>query len=269
LQIYEKRACQVQVKQGLFINRNHPQWFKYSIFATMRIAVILFLISFFPFCGYSQDSIRTKTSDPIPHQSARMPVKTMADNSSVPDTILLNNGKIIITKVIDTTSPSVVTILRPNSRKQKKIDIDREEIFSITFANTGKEEVLYIYDTLVGHDFTVDEARKFIAGEQDARRGFHAVGVSIIAFTIGFSSGVVFGSEFSFGPPFFYAGIMTYPIIRVRHKSVRDLNNVKFDAYLYGYDQVARQKRTLHSFMWGGIGLVSGLITNLILLNNQ
>ena len=213
----------------------------------MRIAITLFFLCLLPLYGYSQD-----TAKPV-----------------APDTILLNNGKIIITQVTDTSSPSVITILKPGSRKHKKIELEREDIFSVKYAKTGKEDIYYIYDTLVGHDFTVDDARKFIAGEQDARRGFHAVGVSIAAFSIGFASGAYFGSDISFFPPFMYAGIMTYPVIHVRHKSVRDMKNVTVDAYLFGYDEVARQKRTLHSFVWGGIGLAAGLITNLILNNNQ
>jgi len=211
----------------------------------MRIAIPLFFLCLLPFYGHSQDTAK----------------------SVAPDTILLNNGKVIITQVTDTSSPSVITIIKPGSRKHKKIDIDRENIFSVKYSKTGKEDIYYIYDTLVGHDFTIEDARKFIAGEQDAMKGFHPVGISIAAFSIGFASGDYEGNFFAAAPPFFFAGIISYPIIRVRHKSVRDIKIANTDPYLYGYYLAASGKRELHTFLWGGIGLVTGLAANFIFQN--
>jgi len=183
------------------------------------------------------------------------------------DTILFNAGKVLVAHVID-TSGDKVTIERPNSSKHKKIEIERSEIFSIKYANSGKEIILYIYDTLIGNDYTIPEARLFIAGEQDARRGFHAVGTSIGAFVVGAASGITGASFFTFGPPFLYVGIMSYPPIWIRHKSVSNINNVKADPYLYGYDNAALKKRVLRSLLWGSIGLVTGFIIHFTLLNN-
>ena len=211
----------------------------------MRIAIAFFFLFILPFYGYSQDSRELVA----------------------PDTILLNNGKIIITQVTETSSPSVITIIKPGSRKHKKIEIDREDIFSVKYAKTGKEDIYYIYDTLVGHDFTVEDARKFIAGEQDAQKGFHAVGISVTAFVIGFASGDYEGNFFAAVPPFFFEGITSYPVIRVRHKGVRDIKIANTDPYLYGYYLAASGKRMLHSFLWSGIGLVSGLAANFIFDN--
>ena len=214
----------------------------------MRIARLIFFLWLTPLCGDSQSTI----PDVIP---------------AIFDTILFNNGKVMVAQVVD-SSAGTITITKLNSRKHKKIEIDKEEVFSIRYGKTGKEEVLYVYDTLIGHDYTVEEARKFIAGEQDAQRGYHAVGVSAAAFTIGFASGVVFGSAISLAPPFLFAGIMTYPTVRVRHKSVHDIKNTGSDSYLEGYDITARRKRTLHSFVWSGIGLAAGLVAHFVLLNN-
>jgi hypothetical protein len=188
--------------------------------------------------------------------------------TAIPDTVLLNSGKVFVTQVVDTVGMNI-TVIDPKSRKHKKIEIDKEGVFSIKFGSTGKEDVYYIYDTLIGHDFTVDDARKFIAGEQDAEKGFHAVGISIAAFAVGFASGATVGSIFAFGPPFLFDGIMTYPAVHVRHKSVRDLKIANTDPYLYGYYLTASRKRMLRSFLWSGVGLAAGIVTNLILLNNQ
>ena len=99
----------------------------------------------------------------------------------------------------------------------------------------------------------------FIAGEQDAQRGYRPVGTSIGAFAVGAASGLTGASFFVLGPPFLYSGLMSYPRIHIRHKSVTNLNDVKSDSYLYGYDNTARRKRMFRSMIWGGIGLVAGL----------
>jgi hypothetical protein len=226
----------------------------------MKVFASIFCLLFLSPSAYSQsDTIRS-----IPNVNSNV----KRDRQLVtPDTILLNNGKVLITQVVDTIGENI-TVLNPKSRKHKKIEINKEGVFSIKFGSTGKEDVLYIYDTLVGHDFTVDDARKFIAGEQDAIRGYHAVGVSIAAFAIGFVSGDYEGSFFGAFPPFLFDGIMTYPAIHVRHKSVRDMKIANTDPYLYGYYLAASSKRMLHSFLWSGIGLVTGLATNFIFVNN-
>ncbi len=166
------------------------------------------------------------------------------------------------------TSGADITVIKPNSRRHKKIEISKEAIFSIRFGSTGKEDIYYTYDTLIGNDFTVDEVRKFIAGEQDAQRGYHAIGISIAAFAVGFASGATFGGDiFSFVPPFLFEGIMTYPVIHVRHRTVKDLKIANTDPYLYGYYLVASNKRMLRSLLWGGIGIAGGIIANIEIIN--
>jgi hypothetical protein len=224
----------------------NPECPNYPIFAEMTKKLGIIILLLMPLIGISQDSVRAK---------------------KVLDTVVMNNGAVIATHVVDTLAGTII-IEDPKSKKHKKIELDRDDVFSIKLASNGKEEVFYIYDTLIGHDFTEDEVRKFIAGEQDAQRGFHPVGVSILAFTIGFASGATIGSVVAFGPPFLFDGIMSYPTIKVRKKSVRDMKIATTDPYLYGYDQVARKKRTLHSILWSGIGLAVGLVVNQILINN-
>jgi hypothetical protein len=188
------------------------------------------------------------------------------NNSSKPDTILYNNGKILLAHVLDTSSDKI-EIEKPNSSKHKKIEIDRSAVFSIRYGSTGKEVLVYVYDTLIGNDFTIAEARMFIAGEQDAQDGFHATGTTVGAFLLGTAAGMTGVSIFSFGPPLFYSGLMAYPRIKISHKSVKNLNNVKSDPYLYGYDSVGRRKRVIKSLFWGSIGLIVGFIVNLQVLS--
>ncbi len=183
-------------------------------------------------------------------------VKPAMAPGDIPDTIILNDGKVIITHITDTNGYSV-EMIRPRSHKHKKLEIEKENIFQITFGNTGKCVVIYFYDTLIGNDYTVEEARRFISGEQDAERGFHAVGTSAAAFAVGTASGVV-GTFFALAPPFLFAGFMSYRYVKIRHHSVQNLENVHHDSYLYGYSQVARRKRVMKAMLWGGIGVIVG-----------
>jgi len=184
-------------------------------------------------------------------------------NDSKPDTILFNSGKILVAHVLDTSSDKI-EIEKPNSSKHKKVEIDRSAVFSIRYGSTGRELLVYTYDTLIGNDFTIPEARMFIAGEQDAQRGFHATGTTIAAFLVGAAGGFTGGvSIFSFGAPLLYSGLMAYPRIKISHKSVKNLNNVKSDPYLYGYDSVGRRKRVIKSLFWSSIGLIVGMVANI------
>jgi len=187
--------------------------------------------------------------------------------SAIPDTVLMDDGKTIVSHVIDTIGYSI-EITRPH-RKHKKIEIDKDNIFQITFGSSGKTVVFYFHDTLTGNDLTVDEAHKFIEGEQDAERGFHALGTSAIAFAIGTASGVIGASFFALAPSFAYAGFMSYRYVKIRHRSVKRIENVHHDGYLYGYSYVSRRKRTTKALLWGGIGIVAGTIIHYIILNNN
>lgn len=188
--------------------------------------------------------------------------------SEVNDSILLNGGRYVVAHITDTNGFSV-EITKLHSRKHKKREILKENIFSIKYGATGKESVFYIYDTLIGNDFTVAEARQFIAGEQDAQRGYHALGTSAAAFVIGTISGSL-GTFYAIAPPFAFAGFMSYNYVRIRHKSVKNMENVKHDAYLQGYSLVARKKRTLRAMLWGGIGMIAGtFLHNIYHINPQ
>ncbi len=179
--------------------------------------------------------------------------------SMLPDTITFIDGEVIAAHITD-TSGDKITFEKPRSKKHKRIEVDMENVFSIRYAGTGKEIVVYNYDTLIGNDYTVADARLFIAGEQDAQRGYRCRGLSVTAFAIGVASGITGASLFVLLPPYFFSGILDYTRVHIRHKSVSNLNNVKYDPYLYGYAEVARRKRTFRTLLWGGTGAIVGLV---------
>jgi hypothetical protein len=192
--------------------------------------------------------------------------KTVLPDCNIPDTILMDDGKVIITHITDTVGFSV-EMIRPHSHRHKKMEVDKDYIFQMSFGCSGKKVPVYFYDSLIGNDLTVDEAYRFIQGEQDAQRGFHAFGTSAAAFIVGTISGTV-GSFFALAPPFAFAGFMSYRYVKIRHHSVKNVDNVHHDGYLYGYSMVARRKRTSKALLWGGIGVVVGTVFHYIYINN-
>lgn len=172
------------------------------------------------------------------------------------DTVLLMNGDAVICTVIDTTN-GLTSIKNPKNPK-KNITLENDRIFSIKYPSG--EVVMYVYDTLIGNEFTVDEMRYFIYGEQDADHNFKAKGCLFIGAAVGLLSGVT-GSFLCPIPPFAFAALSGIPKVKIKHSTVSNPEYLKHDPYLMGYERVARKKRKLKSLIGGGIGLAVGLGT--------
>lgn len=172
------------------------------------------------------------------------------------DTILLMNGSIIISEVVDTTNG--VTTIRDIKKPGRNIVIENDRIFSIT--NATGEHVMYVYDTIIGNEFTEEEMRYYIKGEQDAEKGFKARGALYGNLALGLASGVT-GSFFCPIPPFAFIAMSGLPKVRIKHSTVSNMEYLKQEAYIMGYERVARKKRKFQSMIGGGAGLVVGLGT--------
>ena len=180
------------------------------------------------------------------------------------DTILLLNGYSVITNIIDTTNGSVSF---KNPKKSKKnIVIENDRIFSIR--NDKGENIIYVYDTTLGNEFTIEEMRYFIRGEQDAQIGFKARGAFWGNLVVGAGAGVT-GLFFSPVAPFAFSALVGIPKIKIKKETVSNLDFLNQPSYLMGYTRVARKKRQLRSLLSGGIGLGVGLVTSFILKNNN
>ena len=170
------------------------------------------------------------------------------------DTILLVNGDVIITSITDTTK-GVVSYKSPKEGKKDRF-IENDRIFSIS--NNKGEKVYYKVDTIAGNDLSVDEMRYYVKGEQDAQNGFKAHGSFWCNVAIGAVSGVT-GSFLSPIPPFGFTALTGLPTIKIDHVTVSNLEYLKHDTYIMGYEHTARGKRRTKSLVGGGIGLVGGL----------
>lgn len=170
------------------------------------------------------------------------------------DTIYLMNGQIVGEKVLDTLL-GAVTIL-DSKRPEKKIHYEPDQLYMVRFAN-GDKRFYYMQDTTIGNWFTRDEMWMYMKGEVDARKGFKARGAMLgggIAGLIGGMTGTLWGPVAPYGFMAF-SGITK---VRIRHGTVSDPRFLESDAYILGYERVARQKRKIKSLIGGTIGLGLG-----------
>lgn len=179
------------------------------------------------------------------------------------DTLIMLNGGVMIGTVIDTLNG--VTTLKNPKDSTKNILVDNDRIFSISNANG--ESVMYVFDTVIGNEFTIDEMRYFILGEQDAEKGFKAKGAFWGNMLLGAAGAVTVGF-LSPLPVFAYTAASGLPKVNIKHKTVTNLECLKHDTYLMGYERVARKKRKISSLVGGVIGLAVGFGTGAILEAN-
>lgn len=180
------------------------------------------------------------------------------------DTILLQNGELIYAKVMRLSNEYLV--VKESENVIQEFNIERDRVFS--YMDGNGEHVLYVYDTLIGNDFTVDEMRYFIRGEQDGRKGFKAYPSFYTNFIIGAAGGVT-GSFFFPIPAFTFAILTGIPKVKIRKSTVRNLDDLNHPPYIMGYERMARRNRKIKALIGGGIGLVAGLGTFLILQSSD
>ncbi len=170
------------------------------------------------------------------------------------DTILLMNGNIVVEKVIDTVI-GAVTVMHPE-KAGEKLHFEYDQIYAVKYAS-GFTDYYYRQDSLLGNYFTRDEMEYYMYGERDARKGFKPRGSLIGAGAVGLVSG---GLGIFFAPvfPVGYMGLSGIPKVRIKHSTISNPNYIEHDAYILGYERVARSKRRLQSLLGGAIGLAAG-----------
>ncbi len=170
------------------------------------------------------------------------------------DTILLLNGNVVISSIVDTAN-GVTTFIDPKNEK-KNTYVDNDRIFSIK-NNTG-ERFIYKYDTLIGNEFTTEEMRYFIKGEQDGYKSFNSPAAFWGNFIVGAGAGA---TGFFLCPivPFVFTTLVGIPKIEIKKETVSDIEYLKQNPYVLGYQRVAKKKRKLKSLIGGGFGLGLGL----------
>jgi hypothetical protein len=174
--------------------------------------------------------------------------------SPVQDTIYLMNGHIVGEKVIDTLL-GAVSIIHPK-KPERKIHYELEQLYMVRFAN-GDKRYYYRQDSTIYNYFSRDEMWMFMKGERDARKGFKARGSLIGAGIAGLIGGMT-GTFYAPIAPYGYMAAVGIPKVRIRHSTVSDPLYIESDAYILGYERVARHKRRIQAVIGGTIGLVVG-----------
>ena len=177
-----------------------------------------------------------------------------ANSQTGNDTILLLSGVEIVSTVYDTAFGNI-TYKNPKPDGDP-ITIESSEVFSIR--NSKGETVKYVYDSVAGDEIDVEGMRYYIKGEQDARKGFKPRGAFWGNMGIGLASGAT-GSFFCPIPPFAFTALSGATKIKIKHSTVSNLEYLKHDTYIMGYEHIARGKRKTKSLIGGGIGLAGGI----------
>ena len=178
----------------------------------------------------------------------------VSSQTKAQDTIYLMNGQVVGEKVIDTIL-GAITIINPK-KTSKKIHYEWDQIFMVRYAN-GDKRYYYQQDSLLSNWFSRDEMWMYMKGENDARKGFKAKGAMIgagIAGIIGGMSGTFWGPIAPYG----FMALSGLPKIKIKHNTISNPAYVESDAYILGYERVARQRRKIKSVIGGTIGLIIG-----------
>lgn len=183
--------------------------------------------------------------------------------AKVQDTIYLMNGRVVGEKVIDTLL-GAVTIINPK-KPNKKIHYEWDQLFMVRYAN-GDKRYYYKQDSLLSNWFTRDEMWMYMKGENDARKGFKARGCLIGSFFAGVAGGLT-GTFYGPVLPYGFMALSGIPKVRIRHNTISNPTYVESDAYILGYERVARQRRKIKSVIGGTIGLGIGYGAFALFLN--
>lgn len=181
------------------------------------------------------------------------------------DTLFLMNGKIHVSRVIDTLLGGVT--IKDLKDTTKNFTVDNDDLFSVHYS-TGEMYYYYNQDTAIGNEFTRDEMGYFMQGERDAKKGFKARGSLFGSMAAGFAGGLT--GNF-LGPilPFGYLGLCGVPKVRIKHETISNPYLIDHDPYILGYERQARGKRRIQALIGGGIGLVAGFATNFVIAKSN
>ena len=187
-----------------------------------------------------------------------------SQSPNVQDTVYLLNGQFVGEKVLDTLL-GAITIVDPK-KPSRKIHYELDQLYMVRFAN-GQKRFYYQQDSSRSNWLTRDEMWMYMKGENDARRGFKARGALIGSGIVGLISGMT-GSFFAPILPYGYMALSGIPKVKIRGKTISNPAYVESDAYILGYERVARQNRKIKSIIGGSIGLAVGFGLYLLFHNN-
>ena len=144
--------------------------------------------------------------------------------------------------------------------KKSLSSIDRYDVFSVT-DSSGSETI--IYKPIDSLDFTVDEARHYILGEQVATSVYRQPSTAWTSALIGAGSSLL--AFYALPVPMVYAVVLGRFNPEVKNvPSTIDPAVAQSEPFIYGYQKSARNLKIQRSLKWGYIGLGVGFAGLLI-----
>jgi len=182
------------------------------------------------------------------------------------DHILLMNGQTLEGRVLGQSTLEVRYQVPKGARLIERTE-PTESVFSVT-DSLGKERVWYFMDTVFGNDYSVDQMRWLIKGEQDARQGYRPLWPMLGGFAVGAGAVIALDLEvMSLLLPPVYAGLMAMPRVHVSKGSITDPLMEGDPYYATGYATVGRTKRVLRSLYATFAGVAVGLAVRQLIIN--
>ncbi len=180
------------------------------------------------------------------------------------DSLYLMNGRILVAPVIDTLFGSA-TFIDPTDTT-KRAHVENDQLFAIRYHNG---DVFYYYEQdTISNWFSRDEMWMFMQGERDAKKGFKPRGALFGTMALGLAGGLT-GSFFAPIAPAIYTALVGLPKIKIKHKTVSNINYLESDAYILGYEREARGKRRIYALIGSGIGMLLGYTTYFVWLKHE
>lgn len=177
------------------------------------------------------------------------------------DHILKMSGHEFDGKIIEITDFEVIFDVTKKNEKTKELAFPRSDVFSIQ-REGQEEEVFYVQNEFLGDEFTVQEMRIFIAGEQDALAGYDPRPTHYVGLLVGIGAGVYSqgGIILPLVVPVGYTLLQTLPTIKIREETIQDPKHKFNEIYALGYEGVARSRKILGGLKGSAIGVAAGIV---------
>jgi tetrahydromethanopterin S-methyltransferase subunit F len=179
------------------------------------------------------------------------------------DKIVLLSGKVINAKSVTINGYTIA--YRTTGEKSKLRKVDPENVFSIQYAD-GSEKIIFIRDLTDTLEYTVEQMRMFIKGEQDAALYYKNIPNKVAGFAVGV--GASFFSIYGLVLPPLYGTIVGAHSPNMEKMQVSDASLLNDYDYREGYKTKVRNRKVRNGVLSGFIGFAAGFVA-LAVIGNQ
>lgn len=183
-------------------------------------------------------------------------------NANSQDTIALTNGKVIISQNTKIGEKSVrYELIKKNGKVKKPNFLDFSEVFSVKWQDSVETVIYKPHNEIWDYsDFTIEEMRMFIYGQQDAKAYYKAHWWTITSFAVGAGTGyLLYDQIYVAGVPF----VLTVGsgVLPANFKDGDEVNPFykKEEAYQLGYMKAMKNRRVFNTLAGSILGTLAGV----------